>query len=415
MSAMAAAAQVRTLVKLLASAAIVAFLWVLMVHFHITTYAYLASAFAGSGVIVLWTRPSSRLLAGAVLIAVIFAAGYAIGERAPVLGAWYAFLGLGLLATQGIASVWASAARRQGGLDTLLTALLFPIFLIVAGLSLGLTTELYPKTFDVYLYAFDDRLGFQPSFLAGRVLARFALLRHACYIGYETLPLAMAIAFAAERHEKNRRTYSILTAFVVAALGGFVLYNVCPAAGPVHAFGKLFPNLPPHMTSLAIQLVTIGPAPRNAMPSVHIAMALLILWRSRPWPRVSHLLAAALLILTILATLGFGEHYLIDLVVAAPFALSCEALAASALPWRTPERHLSLAAGAGSVAAWLTYLRQPPLLPTRGAALSWILVAATVAVSLLLERRLNRAANPPEIRLGYDAFSEDYAWRESRG
>ena len=126
--------------------------------------------------------------------------------------------------------------------------------------------------------------------------------------------------------------------FTVAAVGGFVLYNLFPAVGPIHVFGKQFPDLAPPAGLAPFQLVAAGEAPRNAMPSVHIAMALLILWNSRLGPRVWRVVAAVLLGITVLATLGFGEHYLVDLLVAAPFALGASALAASGLSWKTPVR-----------------------------------------------------------------------------
>jgi membrane-associated phospholipid phosphatase len=62
--------------------------------------------------------------------------------------------------------------------------------------------------------------------------------------------------------------------------------------------------------------------PRNAVPSLHSAWALLIWWSlrySKNWMRG---LATVFLALTLLATLGLGEHYPIDLVVALPFAVA---------------------------------------------------------------------------------------------
>jgi hypothetical protein len=77
--------------------------------------------------------------------------------------------------------------------------------------------------------------------------------------------------------------------------------------------------------------------------------------------------------------MAFGEHYLVDLVVAVPYALAILALSAN-----VPDRTLSLLLGAGMVAAWLGILRAGAM--PRLAA--WLLILATLALSFFLERRL---------------------------
>ena len=177
-----------------------------------------------------------------------------------------------------------------------------------------------------------------------------------------------------------------MLAFMIAAVGGFALYNLYPAAGPIHVFGKQFPNAAPAIGAAGYALVAIGDAPRNAMPSVHIAMALLILWNSRLGPRVWRGLAAMLLGATVLATLGFGEHYLVDLLVAAPFALGAAAVAATGVSWKHPLRAGSAALGFAMVAGWLMYLRLPS--PPFDGAGPWMALLACAVISILLESRL---------------------------
>jgi hypothetical protein len=106
---------------------------------------------------------------------------------------------------------------------------------------------------------------------------------------------------------------------------------------------------------------------------------------------VWRVLAGALLAITALATLGFGEHYLVDLFVAVPFALLAQGLAASGVPWRNTGRMACVGTGALAVMAWLTYLRLPsPPLAGRG-ALIWSLLLGSAAASVILESRLQRA------------------------
>ena len=81
-----------------------------------------------------------------------------------------------------------------------------------------------------------------------------------------------------------------------AGVLGSLLYLLCPAVGPVWA-------------------QTPG-APRNCMPSMHLTWALLLFCYSPRWLRP---FAAIFALLTALATLGLGEHYVLALVAALPF------------------------------------------------------------------------------------------------
>jgi hypothetical protein len=98
--------------------------------------------------------------------------------------------------------------------------------------------------------------------------------------------------------------------------------------------------MPGHRTSVRFWLFSVGyailatPVPLelhaalNAMPSFHMAWALLIFWYGLKcaWPvRIGGTVFAAF---TVLATLGLGEHYLIDLVVAAPLTAAIDVLCA---------------------------------------------------------------------------------------
>lgn len=55
------------------------------------------------------------------------------------------------------------------------------------------------------------------------------------------------------------------------------------------------------------------------MPSLHFSSALLILWYARKLP-LGRWIAGAYLLLTAASTMGGGEHYFLDLVMALPYA-----------------------------------------------------------------------------------------------
>ena len=105
-------------------------------------------------------------------------------------------------------------------------------------------------------------------------------------------------------------------------------------------------------------------------------------------------LATAFLALTLLATLGLGEHYLIDLVVAAPFAVA--AMSACA-------RQYGRAAWAGAlVLAWLIYLRVALPAFSVSAFGAWTAMLATLILSVALATANNLSLRtlfpaPPEV------------------
>ena len=94
----------------------------------------------------------------------------------------------------------------------------------------------------------------------------------------------------------------------LSAIMGFLMYIVVPAVGPVHC-----------MTEYPQQLSAPIPQPgvRNCFPSLHFSWALLMFAYART--RWTTILASAFVGMTVLATLGLGEHYLADLIVP-PFA-----------------------------------------------------------------------------------------------
>lgn len=385
--------------RVITSGAILLLITGFMWFFHIAAYAYLAWALAGSLLIHLWTRPGVRGIAITILLGSLFAAVYTFTNSESVWRSFLAFFGLGSIAHLSLAAVWCDPAEREVCLETCLKASMFPLFLAVGGFAMVATTITHPKTYDLFLYAFDSQLGSSPSFFAGRLFARFAALRYVCFTAYASLPLAMTIAFALDGDKRRRNSSGIMTAFTVAAFGGFILYNMYPATGPIYVFGADFPLGHPLSPSPPFELIPGGPKPRNAMPSVHLTMALLILWNSRRWARHWRVMAVLLCAATILATLGLGEHYLVDLFVAVPFSLMAQGVAASDLTWHRPERAVAAAGGLTMVLFWLLYLRLPSPPLYRIGLFAWAILTATAALAVYLESRLDRAKVAASLRI----------------
>ncbi|MGB9266211.1 MAG: phosphatase PAP2 family protein [Terriglobales bacterium] len=217
----------------------------------------------------------------------------------------------------------------------------------MASMLLDYTEALHPKTFDLYLYSFDCSLGVQFSFLVGRVFSQHLWFRFAALVFYIALPLPLALVYAAHLRLRSKAAFPIMLAFLATGPLGVLFYNMVPATGPVHVFGQNFP-WHPLVTSQARHLLleTIAvPGARNAIPSLHMAWVLLVWWNSKGLARWIRAIAMAFVVFTVLATLGTGEHYFVDLVVAFPFAVMVQALCLYPLTLKHGPRRLAFLFG----------------------------------------------------------------------
>jgi hypothetical protein len=128
--------------------------------------------------------------------------------------------------------------------------------------------------------------------------------------------------------------------------------------------------------------------PRNGVPSLHMTWAVLMWWSCRRLPRWTQVLGAVYVLITLMDTLGTGEHYAFDLIVAFPFALSMEALLVTRAPLSSRARWLPAVVGFAGFAGWLVLCAfgLPLLLLTP--AIPWLLVVFSTAGSIVWAYRL---------------------------
>jgi hypothetical protein len=172
-----------------------------------------------------------------------------------------------------------------------------------------------PIKLDLYIYQIDALMGFQPSFAMGRFLQQFPLVRTAAFYTYSSMPFAM-IAVMWLYIRKGWAAMPLVRSLTLNLFAALPVYLLVPVAGPQYAFAS-FPNVAPAVSPHPIPIA----APPNGLPSVHFSTAILIyLFARRSLPGM--VLAWLYLLLTFAATLGFGEHYLFDLVLALPYAFA---------------------------------------------------------------------------------------------
>jgi len=305
-----------------------------------------------------------------------------------------AVLGFGALLLLGLRALWSERESRENALALLVPALVLVLFIWASANGLKLSGRLSPETDDAWLYAFDGSLGFQPSFLLGRIMYQSIVLTRATLLTYLSLPFAMALVCAWQIPVRTRRiAWNLLRVILLAGVAGWLLYNVVPATGPLYAFGRDFPwNTVSYQDLSTFKLekmsLPLG-IPRNGMPSLHMGWVVLLWWNSRGLPRALRGGLFLYLLLTLVATLGSGQHYLVDLVVSLPFALAVQSTASLAFPDKTlPDKSRLVAAAGTAIAltiAWLVVVRFGVPLALKSPIIPWTLVLGTTAVTLWLE------------------------------
>jgi len=356
--------------------------------------AYLSLAL-GSALIVLAILRRSWfdllwVVAGALVLAAL---DYRVMEYKPFFMAGFSFVGLSALAVLGTRTIWAKPEDRKLLLYGFVPAVLFVASEWTASYLLDMTESLHPKTFDLFLFSFDGSLRVQISFLVGQFLLRNLWLRTAALAIYIGLPSPLALVYASQLRRQKDTALAVMIAFLVTGPMGVLCYNMLPACGPVHLVGAAFPWNPPStadLMQLNVVPVLLAGA-RNAIPSLHMTWVLLVWWNSRGLARWVRAIAMLFVVLTVLATLGTGEHYLIDLVAAFPFSLMVQALCSYSMPTRNRERRMAFVFGAFATLIWLALLSFSVKLFWISPIIPWGMIVATIAPSILLWNQLLRA------------------------
>jgi cytochrome P450 len=304
--------------------------------------------------------------------------------------------GLGLASLGAMAlRAWRSVGReRAAALAFLLPALVSLVITVEAGIFLYFIKGICPTSCDPSAYAVDAAFGTQWSFAVGRLFAEVPLVKFVCYAIYVAPPPSLVFVYALQARARRPPPVDAATVLLVALASGYSLYFVFPVCGPLFAFGDAFPYAPPPLDGLLGTRMTVPGADAwpNGMPSLHMASVVLAAWQARPYGRCARAAGAVFLIGTFLATLGMGEHYLVDLVVALPLSLT---VYAACMAWRPAYRRQKVEAligGAALLAAWYGLLFFGVELLLISPVVAWGISLGTAVTVLWLERRLYRAA-----------------------
>lgn len=356
---------------------------------------YFAAALAGAAIIYACIRPPRELLQVAALAAILWTLEVAVaGTRASgifLIVPTISLVGLAAFLLLGIRAIWTRGEEQRMLLYGFIPALFFAASDWFASELLAITEKLHPRVYDFFLYSFDASLVWQPGPELGRLFATHAWFRISSLLVYVGLAIPIALVYGLNLRHKGRAALPVMYAFLITGPIGVIFYNLLPAMGPAHVFGPAFPFALPDYARAAHLIPTLValPGPRNAIPSLHMGWVLLAWWNSKglrvPW----RLVVLYVVVFTVFATLGTGEHYMVDLIVAYPFALMLQAICKVSLPIRSRRRLLPLLAALGTILVWFALLTFGNRIFWVSPAIPWLTAIATVVGSIALHRWMN--------------------------
>jgi hypothetical protein len=329
--------------------------------------------------------PSKRELAATLVAAIV--ASLLVGVLAAALTALQMVIGLGI----GSALVLAWRARstddgvRREALLFLLPSLVALIFTLEVAMFLDFISRYRLETFDSFAYVVDASFGSAISFDVGRLFRQQPIVAAICTFIYLAPPPALIFVYALQVKRRPHPPVDVVTLLLLMGGIGYALYFLFPVAGPKFAFAS-FPTTLPILEKLIGQPMFVPPAPRNGVPSLHMASALIAFTYARRYGKWAGGIALIFVVGTLLATMGVGEHYFFDLIVALPFTAGAHAALIPGLPWK--RRSMVVVPAALIFFGWLWMARFEGATLLRAPSISWTALLCTVIAYVLAERIL---------------------------
>jgi PAP2 superfamily len=262
--------------------------------------------------------------------------------------------------------------RDRDALLFLLPSAIALFFTMEVSLFLDIISTVPRLTYDAHAYVADYPFGGAVSFRVGQLFASVPLIGILCTAIYLAPPPGLIFIYALQVKSKTSPRMDIVSTLVLMGAAGYALYFLVPACGPKFVFPS-FPQQPPDPEPLIGTLIAAPRAPRNAIPSLHMASALIAYIHARRHGRIARAVAAVFVLGTFLGTMGTGEHYFVDLVVAAPFTAT--------MYWLLERRFARAAAPAAVLFVWLWMLRFHDRLLFEQPWMAWAILGAACAVS----------------------------------
>jgi hypothetical protein len=358
------------------------------------TDMFFSITLAATAIVFVHVRPlweALQVVVAATLLVLLQVAALKVSMRiTPAL----ALAGISSLALLACRRIWSNEEERERLQYAFLPPLLFVLLGYAGSAPLAITGVLHPKTLDLFLYNFDASMGVQLSFKAGQFVLSSRWLTRVALLFYLALPVPVMLVYAKQLVRRGSAAMSVFLGFFIAGPVAVIFYNLFPACGPIYLLGSKFPFAPlsaQQVKEILVQPVLV-PGARNAFPSLHLAWAVLAWWYAEGLSGWTKLFLLLFLAGTVLATLGLGEHYFIDLVTAFPFALIIYAGCALHIPWLDQRRLAPLLMGTLLMLGWAGLLRFGLRIVWVSQLIPWTLIVCTIVSCLTLERKLQKGS-----------------------
>ena len=244
--------------------------------------------------------------------------------------------------------------RRVDGAASAWASLYWRLFLLAVLLAVGIssfleiTPVIFPGTYDYVMHHLDAAYGQPAAGITSVIAAAPEFVRSGLTMVYNALGWVFLPMVALVHRERKEQGLHIWRTYIYSLGLATLCYVFLPVSGPLYAFGpELFPARMAEVTQVPTVVAPIPPALRNGMPSMHFTSAVTIVFVAAALRNKAYFVGALLFWLaTAVATMGFGEHYLIDLVVALSYSVTLSTLLIA------PARYLAR----GAVAKWALVL-----------------------------------------------------------
>lgn len=281
---------------------------------------------------------------------------------------------------------------------------------IALGSALVVNSIIFPVTHDAYLYKIESAFYGLAALVATIHNNSIEIFSKLTIYSYSVLAALFVPLLAWLHREKKEKTLHAWRGILLPFFVAWFCYAWLPASGPAFLFPGKYPGDIVDPKDMSLGLTAIMTTPRNAMPSMHLSGAIFLLMFAaalkRKWV---FLLSVLFVLITAWATLALGEHYVIDLVVAMPFAPALGLFLINPPHWKqAPQwQHWVQRAAIGTFILWMLLLRLAPEWLTAHLNVIRILSAWSIAVGLWLlalhvrcvwrEQDTNEALLPPAL------------------
>lgn len=212
--------------------------------------------------------------------------------------------------------------------------LFWRVFWLCAFLATGVasflevTPVIFPATYDYQMHHIDAAFNYPAVKLTSWIAAWPEPARQFLQMVYDFIGWIYIPVIALVLREGKGETLNIWRTYIYALGMAMLCYAFIPVSGPLYAFGPaLFPSNMPDLAMIPKVTTVIQPAFRNGMPSMHFTSAVTLVFicaaLKNKWIFYSSIV---FMLATMLSTTSFGEHYIIDLIVAATYSVTLSVL-----------------------------------------------------------------------------------------